>query len=83
MITESHWRVLKYKYKYNYNRPRLDRLTNILVEQLVLDFDLMMTHYDTNRHLPSWWQAFKKDWDKAMSKDIMPLMKQQGDMIIL
>jgi hypothetical protein len=24
MITESHWRVLKYQHKYNYNRPRLD-----------------------------------------------------------
>ncbi|CAG8840215.1 1031_t:CDS:2, partial [Gigaspora margarita] len=23
MITESHWRVLKYNYKYNYNRPRI------------------------------------------------------------
>ncbi|CAG8803724.1 26859_t:CDS:2 [Gigaspora margarita] len=34
MITESHWRVLKYNYKYNCNRPRLDRLTQILTKEL-------------------------------------------------
>ncbi|PKY52195.1 hypothetical protein RhiirA4_305380, partial [Rhizophagus irregularis] len=62
MITESHWRVLKYNYKYNYNRPRLDRLTQILAEQLVPDFNLKLIQYHTNRSFPSWWQAFKKDW---------------------
>ena len=77
MIMKSHWRVLKYKYKYNYNRPQLDRLTNIFVEQLVPDFDLMLTHYNISQHFPSWWQAFKKDWDKAMSADIMPNINER------
>ncbi|PKY57507.1 hypothetical protein RhiirA4_510082 [Rhizophagus irregularis] len=70
MITESHWRVLKYNYKYNYNRPRLDRLTQILVEQLVPDCDLKLTQYCTNRTFPAWWQTFKKDWNKAMNTNI-------------
>ena len=70
MITESHWRVLKYNYKYNYNWPRLDRLTQILVEQLVPDSDLKLTQYHTKRGFPAWWQTFKKDWNKAVNKDI-------------
>jgi hypothetical protein len=77
MITESHWRVLKYNYKYNYNRPRLDRLTNILVEQLIPDFDLKLAQYNASRSFPSWWQAFKKDWNKAKSADIMPNMDKK------
>ncbi|CAG8698050.1 33838_t:CDS:2 [Gigaspora margarita] len=39
MITESHWRVLKYNYKYNLNRPRLDHLTYIIAKELVLDME--------------------------------------------
>src|SRR4051812_14801195 len=53
MITESHWRVLKYNYKYNYNRPHLDQLTQILVEQLVSDCDLKLTQYRTNCTFPA------------------------------
>jgi hypothetical protein len=72
MITESHWRVIKYNYKYNYNRPRLDCLTQILVEQLAPDFNLTLTQYITRRDYPSWWQAFKKDWNDAAAKEIEP-----------
>ncbi|PKY41406.1 hypothetical protein RhiirA4_454982 [Rhizophagus irregularis] len=70
IITESHWRVLKYNYKYNYNQPCLDQLTQILVEQLVPDFDLKMTQYHTKHSFPAWWQTFKKDWDKAVNTNI-------------
>ncbi|CAG8554401.1 15359_t:CDS:2 [Cetraspora pellucida] len=61
IITESHWRVLKYNYKYNYNRPQLDHLTNILAEQLIPDFDLKLAQYNAVQNFSSWWQAFKKD----------------------
>jgi hypothetical protein len=77
MITESHWRVLKYNYKYNYNRPRLDRLTQILVEQLVPDFNLKLIQYNTNRSFPSWWQTFKKDWEKNAVANIEPGMDER------
>ena len=59
MITESHWRVLKYNYKYNYNRPRLDQLTQILAEQLIPDFGF-----------PAWWQNFKKSWNRLAMADV-------------
>ena len=72
MITESHWRVLKHNYKYNYNRPRLDRLTQILAKQLVPDFKVKLVHYNLNRGFPTWWQAFKKDWNKAATASIQP-----------
>jgi len=77
MITESHWRVLKYNYKYNYNRPRLDRLTQILVEQLVPDFQLKIIHYNSNRVFPAWWEAFKKDWSKLARAEIQPGMDER------
>ncbi|CAG8618781.1 16407_t:CDS:2 [Cetraspora pellucida] len=70
MIVESHWRVLKYKYKYNYNRPCLDRLIQILAEQLVPDFELKLVHHNTNRTLPTWWELFKKEWNKAAAMHI-------------
>lgn len=70
MITESHWRVLKYHYKYNYNRPRLDRLTQILVEHLVPDSELKMIQYNNIRNLPSWWRAFKREWERATAREI-------------
>jgi hypothetical protein len=70
MITESHWRVLKYDYKYTCNRPRLDRLTQILMKELLPDFEVKLTQYRANRGFPSWWKAFKKEWDNARSKDI-------------
>ncbi|CAB5356877.1 unnamed protein product [Rhizophagus irregularis] len=72
-----YWRVLKYNYKYNYNRPRLDRLTQILVEQLVPDSDLKLTQYHTNRNFPAWWQNFKKDWNKAVNTNIEPGMDER------
>ncbi|CAG8608945.1 15371_t:CDS:2 [Cetraspora pellucida] len=77
MIVESHWRVLKYKYKYNYNRPHLDRLTQILAEQLVPDFELKLVHHNTNRTLPTWWELFKKEWNKAAVMHIEPDMDKR------
>jgi hypothetical protein len=77
MITESHWRVLKYNYKYNYNRPRLDRLTQILAEHLVPDFESKLAQYNGNRSFPAWWQAFKKDWRMAATRDIQPGMDER------
>jgi hypothetical protein len=77
MITESHWRVLKYNYKYYYNRPRLDRLTQILVEQLVPDFQLKIILYDDSRDFPAWWETFKKDWSKLAKTEIQPGMEER------
>jgi hypothetical protein len=74
MITESHWRVLKYNYKYKYNRPRLDCLTQVLAKQLIPDLDFKLTQYNTNRSFPAWWQAFKKSWDKVAAMEIAPGM---------
>lgn len=72
MITESHWRVLKYNYKYNYNRPRLDQLTYILVENLIPDFEIKLIQYNDNRTFPAWWKSFKKEWIKLSTTDIAP-----------
>src|SRR5437868_14173295 len=72
MITESHWRVLKYNYKYNYNRPRIDRLTQIIAEQLVPDFEIKLAQYNGNRIFPSWWYEFKADWIKVTKAEIQP-----------
>jgi hypothetical protein len=77
MITESHWRVLKYNYKYNYNRPRLDQLTQILVEQLIPDFQSKLAQYNRNRKFPAWWQNFKKDWNSVATVDIEPGMEDR------
>ena len=77
MITESHWRVLKYNYKYNYNRPRLDGLTHILVEKLLPDFKSKHVQYNGKRSFPSWWQAFKKDWRMAARREIQPGMEER------
>ncbi|RGB22410.1 hypothetical protein C1646_776135 [Rhizophagus diaphanus] len=77
MITESHWRVLKYNYKYNYNQPRLDHLTQILVEQLVPDSDIKLTQYYTNHCFSAWWQTFKRDWNKAANTKIEPGMDER------
>src|SRR6185295_5968837 len=77
MITESHWRVLKYNYKYNYNRPRLDQLTQILAELLIPDFESKLAQYHRNRGFPSWWQNFKKDWDRVAIADIEPGMEDR------
>ena len=70
MITESHWRVLKYNYKYNYNRPRLDQLTQILAEQLIPDFESKLALYHRHRGFPAWWQNFKKDWNRLAMADV-------------
>jgi len=47
------------------------------VEQLVPDSDLKLTQYHTNRNFPSWWQNFKKDWNKAINKNIEPGMDER------
>ncbi|CAG8832393.1 31772_t:CDS:2, partial [Gigaspora margarita] len=70
MLAESHWQVLKCRYKYNYNHPRLDRLTQIIVEQMIADFDIKLTHYFTKRSFPTWWDAFKLDWIKKADINI-------------
>ncbi|CAG8588731.1 33286_t:CDS:2 [Gigaspora margarita] len=70
IIAESHWQVLKYRYKYNYNRPRLDRLTQIIVEQMIADFDIKLTHYFLKHSFPTWWNAFKLDWIKKADINI-------------
>ena len=70
MITESHWRVLKYNYKYNYNRPRLDQLAQILAEQLMPDFESKLAQYHRNRGFLAWWQNIKKDWNGRYHVDI-------------
>ena len=36
-----------------------------------------MTQYQTNRNFPSWWQTFKKDWNKAANTDIEPNMDER------
>jgi hypothetical protein len=77
MITESHWRVLKYHYKYNYNRPRLDRLTQILAQDLVPDSEHKLIQINKNRGLPSWWKAFKREWDKAASREMQDGMEER------
>jgi hypothetical protein len=77
MITESHWRVLKYNYKYNYNRPRVDRLTQIITEQLVPDFEIKLTHYNGNRAFPAWWHKFKAEWRKAAAAETRPDAEEQ------
>ncbi|CAG8566882.1 5364_t:CDS:2 [Paraglomus occultum] len=70
MIVESHWRVLKYNYKYRYNRPRLDQLTQIITKQLVADHIDLWRRYCNNREFPSWWHAFKREWNDAKEKDM-------------
>jgi len=77
MITESHWRVLKYNYKYYYNRPRLDHLTQILTEQLIPDFEFKLAQFNRSRGLPTWWQNFKKDWTSLSLIDIRPGMEDR------
>ena len=34
------------------------------------DSDLKLTQYHTKRGFSAWWQTFKKDWNKAVNKDI-------------
>ena len=70
MITESHWRVLKYNYKYNINRPCLDHLTYILAKELVPDMQYTWRKYCYNCEFPSWWDAFKHDWKSAIEREI-------------
>ena len=70
MLTESHWRVLKYNYKYACNRPRLDRLTQILTKELIPDQINTWKRFNNNRAFPSWWGAFKSDWKKELDKDV-------------
>jgi hypothetical protein len=77
MITEAHWRVLKYDYKYKYSKPRLDQLTQILMEQLVPDYELKMDHHSRNREFPSWWKAFKQEWDRAKNKEMLGDMDER------
>ncbi|PKY54360.1 hypothetical protein RhiirA4_473128 [Rhizophagus irregularis] len=48
----------------------INSLTQILVKQLVPDFDLKITQYHIKRSFPAWWQTFKKDWDKAVNTNI-------------
>ncbi|CAG8640622.1 8789_t:CDS:2, partial [Cetraspora pellucida] len=76
MITESHWRVFKYTYKYNYNHPRVDKLTQIIVEQLIPDFEIKKAQYDGNRTFPAWWHDFKRDWKKAAAADTQPNIEE-------
>jgi hypothetical protein len=77
MISESHWRVLKYNYKYNYNRPRLDQLTQILAKHLIPDFEFKLAQYNRNRGFPAWWQNFKDDWNSIATADIEPGMEDR------
>ena len=44
---------------------------------MVPDFNLKLVQYRTNRSFPSWWQAFKKDWDKDAAANIEPGMNER------
>ncbi|CAG8544288.1 4975_t:CDS:2, partial [Cetraspora pellucida] len=47
-----------------------DRLTQIIVEQLVPDYEIKLTQYNRNRAFPAWWCEFKNEWSKTAMTDI-------------
>ncbi|CAG8474476.1 11323_t:CDS:2 [Cetraspora pellucida] len=70
MLVESHWRTLKSNYKYSSNRPRLDRLTQLITQELVSDQIYKWSRFSNNREFLSWWKASREEWKTALEKEV-------------
>ena len=70
MMIEAHWKVLKYTYLYRFNRPRLDYLMWILCSRVLHDQLIRFHQMQQGRLAPSWFEPFKKEWNKLAAKTI-------------